>query len=230
MLLPPQPGESHWNQTGEVMCVDVTSPEESAWLRRQVAPEEARLSRFLAHNNSVLLLTGIAMKVMGMDKHAYEAGSRSAAEEIAEIEGISVQEVMALMAAEEGGPQRIDSTTQFRVAENILEEEPRDPSLESGKLYIVIHNGPDPDDYMPHEVGTRIIGGDGEPDVFSPVIAGVPGDYFLNEREVAVVGSLVDLIRTDYEAGNLPHLGDSGYYDTLVVEGLSAPIDIAEAA
>ncbi|HEX5797481.1 MAG TPA: hypothetical protein VFX86_03760 [Candidatus Saccharimonadales bacterium] len=231
-MLVPDPEAPRWIQTGEVMCTDVTSAEEAQWLRAQVASEEARLRRFLEHNHSSLMLTGIAAKVMVMDEHAYKEGARGAAEDIAETYGISLEVAMQKVAENGGGPQKVDETTQFRVAENVLEDEPRDPDLETDSLYVVVYNGPIPEEeHSVIEIGSRIRGIDGEPDAIDVSVSGVPGDMYLTEREVATVGSLVDLIKSDYESGNLPHLGDSGYYDTLVVEGFAAPLeDLPKAA
>ncbi len=225
MLMPPEPGELRWNQTGNVMCMDIASAAEGEWLREQVADEEERLDRRLERNHSILFLTGIGSYAMALDAHAYEQGAGAAIEEIAAIRDVSTEAVAQELEEKGSGPIKVDGNTQFRVAKNVQEEEPCDPDHETDILYVVIHNGPDPDDHSVVEVGSREIGADGEQDVFSPAVQSMPGDLWLSVQGVAVVGSLIDGFDQEITAGRFPNLGRSGYHDTLVVKGVSSPSD-----
>lgn len=231
MPLSPDP-ETSFVKLGDVMCEGVTSHEEAAWLRNEVADEEQRLAAILARNDSILKLTGVAAMVMALDRHSYEVGAANAAEDVAEAYGVSRAAAKRMIEEDGGGPIQVNASTQFRVAENILETEPCDPGHETGRLYVVIHNDSlDPYGTSKIAVGSRETGtGEGE-DVYSPAVPGVPGDLYLAEQHLAVVGSLVDVIKREMRLGKLSHLGRSGYYDTLVVQGFKLPeVDCAESA
>ncbi len=223
-MLVPDPETLSWVEAGNVVCEGVTSPEEAAWLRAQVAPQEDTLQRLLARNHAVLFASGIVADVIAMDRQAYRDATLDAKHDVAAFHGIS--EVEAERLIEENGtcPIHVDGSTQFRVAENILLEEPCDPSHVENTLYVVIYNGPDPDEQSVSTVGTRIAN-EGQEDIFNPAVRGVPGDLWLSEQKLATVGSLVDIMKAAMAAGRLPDLGESGYYDTLVVSGLSTPLE-----
>ncbi|HYH35936.1 MAG TPA: hypothetical protein VD706_00355 [Candidatus Saccharimonadales bacterium] len=215
-------GYPTWTQRGNVMCVEVRTPEEDGWLRMQsdVVQEEALLNRHLARNHSILVLSGIAQDIMNIDRHTYEDAALAAREDVTDFHDISGDEAEHMIMQDGPGPIEITSKTEFRVGENLLEEEPCDPTIAERELYVVIWNGPD--DYIPHAVGTKYVGAEGEEDEFDPAVKNRSGDLWLSERKLAVVDALLDPIKQDIANGRLPRLGLSGRYDTLVVAGLDA--------
>lgn len=207
------------------MCVEISSAEEDDFLRAQpdVMREAALLDHLLAHNNSVLWATGIAMDVMRMDGHAYQDAMLSARHDVAKFYDIELEEAQCMLESDDASLE-ITAGTQFRVGENLEGEieDPCDPEIDERQLHIVVWNGPDDLDHIPHQVGTKYVGGEGEADEFDPKVRGVSGDLWLTERKLAVVDALLQLIKDQMAAGRLPHLGLSGRYDTLVIPGAAA--------
>lgn len=245
MLLPPNPEAPRWFQQGSIMYEGITLPYEAHRLHEVVSGEEALLNQLLASNNEMLIDTGISAKVIDLNGAVVEAliaddPPPSISDEILELSEEGSEEELEeqleydeeLAGAEddlEGYTIPVNETTQFRVAENIELSEPCDPDLAEGRLYVVIYNGPSPDDFAAVEVGTRIYQPEEKDDIIIPNTDDTPVELHLTELEVATVGILVSRIKQPWLKGRLPHLGDSGYYDTLVIEASEGP-ELAEAA
>lgn len=224
-FLVPDPEEPRWLQEGVVVFDGVVSQDDIDRIREEVAAEAERLKRLLADNHTRLVELGIAQKVLDIERAEIvaEEGPENCSEENLAPYGLGISDIDPLEILGErmeAGFLRVDGSTQFRVGENLWTDEPCDPSLPGGVLYVTVFNRPDdPElDSRSHMVGSRIYGEGTGAETAIAEIPEIPVGLRLTEKEVAIVASLVDNIKGEWLDGRLPHLGASGRYDTLVVE------------
>ncbi len=184
-----------------------------------IAGEERLLGGLLGHNHEFLMDTGMAAKAVDLSRAvvAYD-GSHGEEFDDYDAEEAYLGDDDHSQAELDRHSIPVDDITRFSLAENLGMEEPCDPTLQEGTLFVVIYSDAEPPyDVRFHEIGRRTYQPGHQRDIVEPIAHGVPEEFAYTQLEVASAWSLLDQIKREWLAGNLRHLGTSGYYDTLEV-------------
>jgi hypothetical protein len=214
---------SSWETRGNILFKGITSDEEVDWLHAQVLREEIRLNKMLERNNSRLIRLGIAEKI-----------------ETAHI-AIEMNTMFANFLGHNPSPEKIKlcterihatvgPNTQFRVGENVaVEQKEKSPEISVlwlGMAAVGTERMSKGYKSVWQQVGTRLLDSNGEIVTLMPKVFEVSDeDLSLSEEQLYEMGLLVDDFKREIDVGNLPHLGVVGQFDTLLVEGLTEPVE-----